>query len=359
MRIMILGSLISTHSAKWVNSFAVRGHQVMLVSYPIQQKKNIVFDKSVIVHPLRFSGKLGYYLNVPEVRRLNKSFKPDVVNVHYASGFGTLARLAGLRPLVVSCYGTDVFTYPFLNRFNMYNIRKNLNYADAIGCTSNIMANQTRMVLGKPDQEITVTPFGVNIKKCAPMSFERKDDRPVIGIIKYLEPIYDIPLLINAFNIIYKEMENKPLLRIYGDGHLRDELIALTVQLGINDSVIFMGPIPNSEVPKALSEMDIFVNCSKKESFGVNMVEAMACEVPIVATETAGANEVIQQNVTGIVLKDRNPETMANAFRELLSDKNRCRTIGKAGRERVIDLYDWEKNVIIMEKLYISLIAKK
>lgn len=356
---MLFGSLISTHSAKWVNSLVARGHKVMLVSYPIASKKNIVFDERVRVHLLRFSGKIGYYLNVPEVRRLAKDFKPDIINAHYASGFGTLVRWARLHPFVISCYGSDVFTYPFLNKFNMHIIRKNLNYADAIGCTSHIMADQTRMVMGKPDQYITVTPFGVNVKNCAPLSEKKINDRPVIGIIKYLEPIYDIPLLINAFALLHKECKVKPILRIYGDGHLKDELVELTRKLGISKDVQFMGPIPNVDVPNALNDMDIFVNCSQKESFGVNMVEAMACQVPVVATDTAGAREVIEQNVTGIVLKDRNPETMKDTFVELLSDKHRCIEMGKAGRERVLKLYDWEKNVIIMEKLFDSLAHSK
>lgn len=358
MRIMLFGSLISTHSAKWVNSLAARGHEVMLVSYPIQSKKNIQFDSKVTVHLLHFAGKLGYYLNVLEVKKLVKSWKPDVVNVHYASGFGTLTRLAGVHPLVVSCYGSDVFTYPFLNRFNLYNIKKNLNYADAVCCTSHIMADQARLVLGNPNKKITVTPFGVNVKNCTPTTKKIDNKRPIIGIVKYLEPIYDLPLLINAFNLLYQQSENKPLLKIYGDGHLRDELISLTEKLGIKDSVYFMGPIPNIEVPNAVNEMDIFVNCSQKESFGVNMVEAMACEVPVVATDTAGAREVINQNVTGIVLPDRNPETMASIFKELLADKDRRIAMGKAGRERVLRLYDWEKNVIIMENLY-QLLTKK
>lgn len=356
MRIMLFGSLISTHSAKWVNSLAARGHEVMLVSYPIASKKNIVFDDRVRVHLLRFSGKIGYYLNIPEVRKLAKKFRPDVINAHYASGFGTLVRWARLRPFVISCYGSDVFTYPFLSKFNMYIIRKNLNYADAIGCTSHIMAEQARMVMGKPKQKITVTPFGVNVKNCTPSSEKKTNERPIIGIVKYLEPIYDIPLLINAFAILRKEWTIKPILRIYGDGHLKEELIELTKQLGVSKDVQFMGPIPNVDVPNAVNEMDIFVNCSLKESFGVNMVEAMACEVPVVATDTAGAREVIDQNVTGIVLKDRKPETMAAVFKELLSDPDRRMAMGKAGRERVLRLYDWEKNVVIMEDLYKSLI---
>ena len=327
----------------------------MLVSYPIKIKENIKYDERVKLHPLRFGGRLGYYLNIPEVRRIVESFKPDVINVHYASGFGTLCRLAKVRPLVISCYGSDVYEYPFLNRFNLYNIRKNLNYANAIACTSNAMAEQTRIVMGKPEQQITVTPFGVNIDKFAPFKLKH-DDRPVIGIVKYLEPIYDIPLLINAFSIYHKDSKIKPILKIYGDGHLKPELIELTKKLNIFEDVKFMGLISNAEVANAINGMDIFVNSSQKESFGVNMVEAMACAVPVVATDTAGAKEVIEQGVTGIVLSDRKPETMARAFKYLLEDQSSCKKMGNAGRERVLKLYDWKKNVRIMESLYESLI---
>lgn len=355
---MIFGAFTSTHSAKWANSLAQLGHDVMLVSYPIELKDNIKYDERVKLHALKFAGRFGYYINVFEVRRLVRRFQPDVINAHYASGFGTLCRLAGVHPWVISCYGSDVYTYPFLNRFNMYNIRKNLKYADAIACTSFAMADQTRFVLGEPNKEITVTPFGVNVSNCAPIYPKPVKDRPVIGIVKYLEPIYDIPLLIKAFSIVCKTADFNPLLKIYGNGHLLNELIQLTKDLGIEESVEFMGAIPNAKVPEALSGMDIFVNCSHKESFGVNMVEAMACEVPVVATKTAGAQEVIDQNVTGIVLHDREPETMASVFKELLADSTRRNAMGKAGRERVLNLYDWEKNVRIMENLYKSLIER-
>lgn len=355
MRIMIFGAFTSTHSAKWANSLVDRGHEVMLVSYPIKLKDNIKYDDRVKLHALKYDGALGYYLNVPEVRILLRQYRPDVINVHYASGFGTLCRLAKARPLVISCYGSDVYTYPFLNKFNMYNIRKNLNYADAIACTSHAMADQARLVLGNPNQDIIVTPFGVNIEKCAPVDVVRESDRPVIGIVKYLEPIYDIPLLINAFALLHRDADVKPILKIYGDGHLKDELVELTKALKIEEDVHFMGLIPNTEVPKAVSGIDIFVNCSHKESFGVNMVEAMACKTPVVATKTAGALEVIDQDVTGIVLEDRKPETMADAFKKLLSDRENLTKMGEAGRDRVLRLYDWSKNVRIMEELYESL----
>lgn len=359
MRIILIGAIISTHSAKWVNSLSRRGHEVMLVSYPVSSKKNITYDSEVVIHKLRFGGRLGYYLNVLEMRRIYKHFKPDVVVVHYASGFGTMARLARLKPLVISCYGSDMFIYPFLNRFNMYNIRKNLRYADAVGCTSQIMAEQTRIkVMNDPDMKITVTPFGINTSIFHPAERTEDKDRMVVGIIKYLEPIYDIPLLINAFAIIHKEMDNKPLLKIYGDGHLKDELVKLTEELGVANDVRFMGAIPNMKVPKVLSGMDIFVNCSKSESFGVNMVEAMACGVPVVATNTPGAREVIVDGETGFIMKDREPETMAAVFRKLMNDNKLRIKMGQAGQKRSNTLYDWEQNLDTIEGMLKSVVKK-
>ena len=356
MRILLIASNQSTHSAKWGNSLVNRGHEIIFVSYPAPDRPSIRFDNRIIRHKLKFGGKLGYYLNVFEIRSLYKKYKPDVVAVHYASGFGTMARLAGLRPLVISCYGSDVFTYPYLNKFNMYNIRKNLSYADAVGCTSEIMAIQTRKVMNNPNMKITVTPFGVDMTKFHPRGIKIVRDRPVIGIIKYLEPIYDIPLLIHAFAIIYNEMLKKPLLKIYGNGYLKDELVRLTQDLGLEEGVSFMGAIPNTDVPEALGEMDIFVNSSKNESFGVNMVEAMACQIPIVATDTPGAREVVEDGVSGFIMKDRNPETMAEHFRQLLNDDTLRKKMGKAGYERACSLYDWDKNLTTIEQLLSSVV---
>lgn len=354
MRILLFGNLTSTHFAKWANSLDKRGHSVMVVGSPEPMKSSIRFNESVKIHQLKIAGKKGYYLNVFEVKKIVKLFKPDVVNAQYASGMGTLCRLAGIHPLVISCYGSDVFEYPFQNKYNMYNIRKNLLYADAIGSTSNAMAQQVRLLLSNPQMEVTVTPFGVDVERFSPECIKKEKKQPVIGIVKYLEPIYDIPLLLNAFSIVYNRLEVKPILRIYGDGYLKEELESLAKRLNIASSVCFYGLISNDEVPNVIKEMDIFVNSSVKESFGVNMVEAMACGVPVVATDTAGANEVIEADVTGVILKDRNPETMANAFEDLLVDDNKRALMGKAGRERVLELYNWDKNVITMEQLYQS-----
>lgn len=353
MKIMLIGAATSNHTKRWAQAMVERGHKVMLVCRPDQKNDMNDLTTEVTIKYLKYAGKnIGYYLNVPCVRRFYKEFKPDVVNVQYATGYGSMARLAKLKPLVISVFGSDIYIYPYKNKFNLYNIRKNLRFADAIASTSNAMANQTRIIMGE-NVDVTVTPFGVDIKRFS-KTHREVNERPIIGIVKYLEPIYDIPLLIKAFSIVHSQETVKPLLHIYGGGYLLNELKELCISLKIDNDVKFFGTIPNAQIPDALNTFDIFVNCSINESFGVAIVEAMACELPVVATDTPGFKEVVDDGITGYVLKDRRPETMAAAFLDLLHNPEKCSRMGQNGRMKVIKEYNWERNVSIMEDLFLK-----
>jgi len=360
MKILLIGALNSNHTKRWANAMANRGHEVLVAHRPEQTDDMGDLQPNVKTAALKFGGKsYSYYLNVPSLKKIYREFAPDVVNAHYASGYGLLARLSGIRPLVISMWGSDIFDYPYRNKFNHSVIVKNLNYCDAVASTSIAMAEEARKVLGQPTKEITVTPFGVNVDKFIPAEKSKSNDRPIIGIVKYLEPIYDIPLLIKAFALVHEKSEIKPLLHIYGGGRLLDELKALADSLGVGDDVTFFGTIPNAQIAGALQSFDVFVNCSVKESFGVAIVEAMSCGLPVVATDTAGFREVVDDGVTGFILADRKPETMAEKIMELLNNPDLRKEMGLAGRKKVLELYDWEKNISVMENLYKRLSDKK
>lgn len=361
MKILFIGAATSNHTVRWVNALSGLGHTVMLVSRGDQrhERNEIAIDVKVIY--LKFRGSKGYYLNVPELRRIYNKFKPDVVNVHYATGYATLARLAHMRPLVVSCWGSDIYDFPWKNLRNQRLVCRNLNYANAVASTSIAMANKAREVLKNPEKEITITPFGVDTELFKPLEKNKDNHTPIIGIVKYLEPIYDVALLIKAFSIVCNKLEAIPKLLIYGSGSQKEELIKLTEHLRIDNMVEFYDTIPNSQVPEVINSFDVFVNCSVRESFGVAVVEAMACEVPVVVTNAEGYREIVVDRETGIILQDREPESMATALIELLRNDEKRRQYGEAGRKRVLDLYDWKKNICIMEKLYkkVAQIGKK
>ncbi len=352
MKIMFIGAATSNHTMRWVNALSEKGHKVLLISRGDQvDVKNHISTKVKIVY-LKHGGKLGYYLNIGQLRKIYKHFSPDVVNAHYASGYGLLARLARVKPLVISCWGSDVYDFPYKSKFNYRTLIKNFNYADAIASTSIAMAKQVNNLLSS-DRTVTVTPFGVDINKFVPLK-ENNMQVPTVGIVKYMEPIYDIPLLLKGFAIAYDKLKVKPQLYIYGGGTLLDEMKELTKSLGIENAVQFFGTIPNYEVPKAIQSMDVFINCSKQESFGVALVEAMACGVPVIATDTEGFKEVVVDKETGIIMQDRDPNTMAEAIETLLTNEELRNRYGSAGRERVVEYYDWDKNVDTMIELYHS-----
>ena len=358
MRVLFIGSQKSNHSKKWVNNLVARGHEVLLVYQNENSDTSVEFDERVKTHMLKYCGYKSYFLNVPELKKIYKIYKPDVVNVHYMSGYGLMATLAGARPLVLNCYGSDIFVAPRKSKIVNWIVKKILNSADAVAATSKAMASEAERIVGNPNIKVTVTPFGVDVNLFKKDENRNYSERPIIGIIKYLKPEYNIPLLIKAFAIAKGKAVIKPLLHIYGSGPLKEEFVTLTKNLGISEDVTFFETIPNQEVPKALNTMDIFVNSSNVESFGVNIVEAMACELPVVATPCPGPKEVIDNGVTGVVLNDWDPNELGEELIKLVENPKLREQYGKAGREKVLREYDWSKNVETLIGIY-QKVAKK
>lgn len=140
------------------------------------------FDKRVKIVKLPFSGKKGYYLNVPYLKKEIENGKYDLVNSHYASGFGTMARLTGIHPMALAVFGADVYDYPFKSKSNMKRVIKNLENADVITSTSHVMAKKVREYYHE-DKPIIVTPFGVDLNIFYPRVVD-KDDYFEFGIVK-------------------------------------------------------------------------------------------------------------------------------------------------------------------------------
>lgn len=351
MVILIVANKGSNHAKKVAGGLAERGHDVVFAS------PNDVVDKSVILDPriklvtLPYGGKFGYISNSFALRTLYNKVKPDVVNVHYASGCGMLAMLSGVKPKVLSCYGSDIFEFPRLNKFNNWLLKRILKNADALASTSHAMADEIKNLLPGYEKEIAITPFGVDTEMFKPYPRETSNSPLVVGIVKTLSPIYDIELLLRAFAIICQSMTSLPVLRIFGDGPSKSHLIQLAADLNISDHVEFRGRVSNENVPMELNQMDVFVNCSRQESFGVNVLEAMACGLPVVATDCVGPRELILDGKSGIIVKDRKPESLATEIIKLLKDPKLRDSMGSAGRERVCDSYDWNKNVFDLERV--------
>lgn len=365
MKVCILSAAAATHVVRWANAIAQRGHEVTVVScansVPNESHKYL---PEVKIKLLRFPSPIGYYLNAVEVRRIAAEEQFDVINIHYASGYGTLGRLAGLKDALLSVWGSDVYDFPYSNPINMWTIKSNLKYFKRLASTSHCMARQSQKLV---DRAFDITPFGVDPALFCPMENMRDSNRFLFGTVKLLYPKYGITDTINAFTkLVLKlrqngeaELASKLRYEIYGKGPQWDELQKLINDNGMSEQIRLCGFVHNSELPKIINSFDMFCcnSVMNSESFGVAAVEAMACGIPVVVSDADGFAEVVVHEQTGLIVPKGNVEAITEAMYRLLKDPELRAQYGKAGRARVMELYDWNKNVEGMLEIYQQMMA--
>lgn len=366
MRILLLSDTYSEHTEKWALGLASNGIEVGLfsfnkASYPWHHGKpniTLLFEPESQLNPVSTSSKLSYLKHVKLLKAAISQFKPDIVHAHYATSYGLVGALAGFHPYVISAWGTDVMKFPQKNFIFKSILKYNLSKADTICATSYTIKDYLKPVTS---QEIQVIPFGVNV-----MEFSKKEvkslfgkDSFVIGCIKALEDLYNIDVLIKAFSILKSKYPAKSLkLLIIGVGSQEAELKKMVSDLNLKGDVIFTGRISFSEVSNYFNMLDILVNISDYESFGVSVIEAMACEKPVIATNTGGLKEIIENSAFGSLVEIGNVSQTANEMERYLLDETLKQNVGKAARAKVIEKYNWTNNIKQMIDVYSQLTKK-
>jgi glycosyltransferase involved in cell wall biosynthesis len=360
MKIAFLAKRHSIHTVRWVNALAERGHDIHLISSihygdPLHPR--------VHFHPLHVPPPTGFFLNVFSLKRLLKDIQPDLLNTHFASGYGTLARLGNFHPHVLSVWGSDVFDFPNKSPLHLALIRANLRAADWIASTSQAMAQQTASLCS--ELRISVVPFGIDTEFFKPALPVQNKDTLIIGTVKTLAPKYGIDLLIRAFAELRQRLDTtlseKLRLLIVGGGPDEALLKKLAEDLGVSSVTTFVSYVPHARVPDYLNQLDIYVALSRldSESFGVAVLEASACELPVVVANVGGLPEVVQDKRTGYIVPRENPEAAASALEQLIENDMLRKTLGEAGRKFVLDHYDWQKNVSALEAIFHKVVKLK
>ena len=123
--------------------------------------------------------------------------------------------------------------------------------------------------------------------------------------------------------------------------YLQDQLRTLDIE----DRVTFYGSVPYGQLVSYYQNADILVNPSLSESFGRSLIEAMSCCIPVVATRVGGMTDIVEDGETGFLVEADDPDGLANAMLKVLWDENLSRSMGQAGRKRILELFSWERTV--------------
>ncbi|WP_116520449.1 glycosyltransferase [Achromobacter insuavis] len=355
MRIALLGPAHSIHTIRWANGLAQRGVDTHVLSLTRQDG---AYDPRVSLHQLPWGSPQGYLLAAPALRSTLRRIRPDLLNTHYATGYGTLARLSGFSPALLSAWGSDIYAFPYKSRLHRHVLRGNLNQATAVAVTGQAMARQVRHFTDKP---VHITPFGIDTEQFSPAPKPAADAAApiVIGTVKGLETTYGIDILLQAFAILVASLAAESpgtaaqlTLKIYGSGSQAQALQAQAAELGIADRTHFMGHIAHRDVPAALRDLDIYVALSRMDSFGVAILEACACGIPVVVSDADGPAEIVVDGSTGYVVPRLDAQAAAQRLRELVLDIGLRQRLGAAGRAHVQMHYSWQASLDSMLGAY-------
>lgn len=359
MKVLIVSDAQSVHTRRWVSSLNGRGVEIVLYSivsyngdfYTSQGIKCHYFDlfdykreKKGVLYPIK-----RHLQAIKDLKRVIKEEKPQILHSHFVTSYSLIAALSGFHPHIESVWGSDVYIYPKKSLFHKLLVKFTLSKADKILSTSKVMAVETGKYTNK---EIEITPFGVNTSH-----FCRKGSRPedkfIITSIKSISANYGTGYIIRAFAEVVKRNPNLNCsLELIGKGPSMEEMKQLAQELGIGNKVNFRGFIPNEQLAQELEKCSIACYMSISESFGVSAIEAMACECPVVASNADGFTEVIEDGVTGIIVPKRDYKAAADAIEKFVHNRELVDKMGKAGRERVCRLYNWDENVSQMISIY-------
>ena len=289
--------------------------------------------------------------------RLLRRLRPDVVHSH---SWGSLveglvaARLARVRFLVHGEHGTME-----TRRWNLAVQRFAWSRVDRVLSVSSRLAERLSATAGFPLERVQVIRNGVDLARLqsgdregARRALGLTNDALVFGTVGRLVPVKDQASLLRAARVVHEAGVQATLL-IAGDGPLLGDLQGLARTLGIEDRVRFLGL--RNDIEQVLAALDVFALSSTSEGLSNTLVEAMAAGLPVVATRVGGADEIVVEGETGLLVPPSSPEALGSAIASLLAHPSRRAALAQAGRARAAAQFSVESMVAGYEGLYRAL----
>lgn len=365
MKILLLSDTYSEHTEKWALGLANEGIQVGLFSFNkatyewhVHPNITVYFEPESKIDADSFLTKVAYIKYVGILKKIIKQFQPDILHAHYATSYGLIGALTGFKPFVLSVWGSDVYSFPRKSKLHEKIFQYNLRKANVLLSTSNVMKEEVQLYTKK---DVIVTPFGVDTNVFKPkLNPEKEPGITYIGTIKPIEEKYGIIYIIEAAELLIKKHPNRKFkFYLVGPGNDLNHYQQIIDQRTLQDYFVITGRISFSQVQHYHNLLDIFLNVSidDSESFGVAVVEAMACEKPVIVTDAKGLVEVAGNGEFAKIVPKKDAQGIANAIDDILNFGADAE-IGKKARQHVLQHYDWKNNLQLMISIYNQLIKE-
>lgn len=343
---------------------AEKGHEIHFITTQIPFRLNKIYP-NIYFHEVEVNSYPVFQHPPYDLALANKMAEVakredlDLLHVHYAMPHAVCAILAKQMcsdlelKVVTTLHGTDITVLGIDDNLKQL-IKFGIEKSDAVTAVSHSLVNQTREML-KTDKDMHVIYNFVDEREYQDIEnvdlksqFDIKEDEKVVIHVSNFRKVKRVDDVVKSFHLIQQDINAKLIL--VGDGPEYNHVYDLVESLGLEEKVLFVGK--QERVQELLSIADIKLLLSEKESFGLVLLEAMACGVPCIGTNVGGIPEVIEDGVDGYIVEVEDIEQVKEKALQLLKDSDLINRFEKNAIQAVSDKFSADKIVGQYEKLY-------
>lgn len=347
---------VESYVANLSTQLSMLGHEVKVICADTPGQR--VLGDKVEVKPLWSAGKIANTNITPSLPWALFGEKFDLIHAHmptpWSADWSAAASRFRRKPLVLT-YHSDIVgrgTASYLARaYNRSGLKFVLDSADKI-----LVARSSHLssCLEDHKDKVSVVPIGVDEKAFVPFSAPQRCDVFFLSVLDEFHGFKGLEVLLRSLKTVKEEFEDVRLV-VGGSGARLEAYRSLARSLGLEKNVGFAGFIPEGDLAGYYNGCRLFVLPSTNpslETFGIVLVEAMACARPVVATEIAGAADDVRRANAGIVVRSDDDVGLARAIVRILKDERMAEEMGMSGRRLVEEKYSWKKVALQIEMIY-------
>lgn len=363
LHICAVGFTVKNLLLPQIDYFLSKGLEVEVVCSPGKEVKELQ-EKGYTIHPIQIDRRIAPISNLKSIKQLTSLIAEknyDLVHVHtpVASVLGRIAaKLAGAQYIIYTAHGFYFHDeMPAKQYFFYHSVEKAAALLTDLILTQSredlVTAEKTKLCDGT---KLRYLGNGVDTNRFSRVHIDRDYQEqlrqelnlpnqayPIIGMTGRVTAEKGYLELIEAIAKLKFQFANLHLLVIGGQlsserDAFQSQLNDIIQQYNLSSSVTFAGF--RSDIPEILSLIDVFTLPSYREGLPRSILEAMAMELPVVATDIRGCREAVVHEQTGLIVPPRNSEKLAEALAKLLENIDLRKSFGNAGRQRVETEYD-------------------
>lgn len=362
MRILYFSRDYTTHDHRFLSALAQTEHQIGFLR--LERRGHDLDDRPLPpgIEQIRWvgGGSPAELWHGPRLfsglRKVIRSFKPDLVQAGPLQRSAFLAALTGFHPLVSMSWGYDLLVDVNRNPWWRWATRYTLRRSDAfVGDCDTIRDLAVRY--GMSPERIVTFPWGAKIDKYSPGDDGGLRQRLGWGSETFVllstrgwAPIYGVDNLAQAF---VRAAHQRPELRLLmlGDGSLAQEIRRVFMEADVLDRVHFPGQMNQKDLPDYYRAADLYISASHSDGTSISLLEALACGKPVLLSDIPGNQEWVsssppesEESRVGWLFRDGDVDSLADGILRAVDHRGQLDAMGQAARQLAESRADWEKN---------------